>query len=177
MVWRTNPHLDAKPRSRKCAELLYRTAKGEIHPVQWVETPPLVVNIVRQFTGEEPMKTLVADCVAANERPGILDTSVAEGYPYADVEQMGMAWMAIADGDLDAARDAARWMAGRAWSHREALNTPVPSVAEALDMAVRRYRGPRPLGDVDPVPADGTPLAAPAASTADGLAPRPGRSC
>ena len=71
------------------------------------------------------MKTLVADCIAANERPGILDTSVAEGYPYADVEQMGMAWVAIADGDLDAARDAARWMAGRAWSHREALNTPV----------------------------------------------------
>ena len=112
MVWRTNPHLDAKPRSRKCAELVFRTAKGEIHPVQWVETPPLVVNIVRQFTGEEPMKTLVADCIAANERPGILDTSVAEGYPYADVEQMGMAWIAIADGDLDAARDAARWMAG-----------------------------------------------------------------
>jgi len=55
------------------------------------------VNIVRQFTGEEPMRTLVADCLAANERPGILDTSVAEGYPYADVPQMGMAWIAIAD--------------------------------------------------------------------------------
>ena len=52
----------------------------------------------------EPMKTLVADCVEANERPGILDTSIAEGYPYADVEEMGMAWVAIADGDLDAAQ-------------------------------------------------------------------------
>ncbi len=111
MVWRTNPHLDAKPRSRKCAELLYRTVRGEIRPVQWIETPPLVVNIVRQFTGEEPMKTLVEDCVAANERPNILDTSVAEGYPYADVEEMGMSWIAIADGDLDAAREAAVWMA------------------------------------------------------------------
>jgi microcystin degradation protein MlrC len=174
MVWRTNPHLDAKPRSRKCAELVYRTALGEIKPVQWIETPPLVVNIVRQFTGEEPMKTLVADCVAANERPGILDTSVAEGYPYADVPEMGMSWIAIADGDLDAARDAAVWMASRAWEHREALNTPVPSVHEALEMAVRRYRGPRPLGDVDPVPADGTPLSAPPAESTDGKAPRLG---
>ena len=98
----------ASPAAANAPSSLYRTAKGEITPVQWIETPPLVVNIVRQFTGEEPMKTLVADCVAANERPGILDTSVAEGYPYADVEQMGMAWVAIADGDLEAARDAAR---------------------------------------------------------------------
>ena len=175
MVWRTNPHLDAKPRSRKCAELLYRTARGEIRPVQWVEKPPLVVNIVQQFTGMEPMKTLVADCVAANERPGILDTSIAEGYPYADVPQMGMAWVAISDGDMGAAQDAARWMATRAWEHRAELNRPVPSIRDALEMAVRRYRGPRPLGEVDAVPDDGTPLSEPAGS-ADGtdLAPRPG---
>ncbi len=167
MVWRTNPHLDPKPRSRKCAELLYRMAKGEIHPVQWIETPPLVVNIVRQFTGEEPMRGLVADCVAANERPGILDTSIAEGYPWADVPQMGMAWIAIADGDMDAARDAAQWMAKRAWEKRAELNKPVSSVREALETAVRHYRGPRPLGEVDEVPADGSPLAAPAVSADD----------
>ncbi len=99
LVWRTNPHLDPRQRGRKTAELIYRTAVGEIRPRQAIATPPLVVNIVRQFTGEEPMRTLVADCLAANERPGILDTSVAEGYPYADVPQMGMAWIAIADGD------------------------------------------------------------------------------
>jgi microcystin degradation protein MlrC len=175
MVWRTNPHLDPKSRSRKCAELVFRTAKREIRPVQWIETPPLVVNIVQQFTGQEPMKSLVADCVAANERPGILDTSIAEGYPYSDVEQMGMAWIAIADGDLDAAKDAAGWMASRAWEQREALNAPIASIGEALDLAVARYRGPRPLGDADPVPADGTPLAAAASSqTTDGLAPRLG---
>ena len=175
VVWRTNPHLDAKPRSRKCAELVFRMARGEIRPVQWIETPPLVVNIVRQFTGEEPMKTIVADCVAANERPNILDTSVAEGYPYADVEQMGMAWIAIADGDLDAARQAAQWMASRAWQRREALNAPIPSVREALEMAVRRYRGPRPLGDLDAVPADGSALTVPADSaTGDDRVPRLG---
>jgi microcystin degradation protein MlrC len=175
MVWRTNPHLDAKTRSRRCAELIVRTARGEIRPVQWIETPPLVVNIVQQFTGQEPMRSLVADCIAANERPGILDTSVAEGYPYSDVPQMGMSWIAIADGDLDAAKDAARWMASRAWDKREALNAPIPSVTEALDRALARYRGPRALGDVDPVPADGTPLSAPTdVATADGLAPRPG---
>ena len=159
VVWRTNPHLDPKPRGRTCAELVYRTARGQIRPVQWIERPPLVVNILRQFTSEDPMKALVADAVAANQRPGILDTSVIEGYPYADAPQMGMGWIAIADGDLDAARDAAVWMAGRAWARRAELNEPAPSISEALDLAVGHYRGPRDPGDVDPVSTDGTPLA------------------
>ena len=174
VVWRTNPHLDPKPRGRKLAELIFRTVKGEIHPRQWIEMPPLVVNIVRQFTGEEPMKSIVDDCMEANERPGIRDTSVAEGYPYADVEEMGMSWIAIADGDLEAAKEAAVWMAERAWEKRAALNEPVTGVREALEMAVARYRGARALGDADDVPMDGTALAAPSGGVSGDKAPNHG---
>ena len=165
VVWRTNPHLDTRIRGRKTADLIYRAALGEITPVQWIETPPMLVNIVRQFTGEEPMMGLVADAVAANERPGILDTSVAEGYPYADVEEMGMSFIAIADGDLDIARDAARWMARRAWPQRAELNVSVPSVTEALTMAEQRYVGRKPEGVTNFVPSDGTALSAPVADS------------
>lgn len=175
IVWRTNPHLDPKPRGYKCAQLIYRTAKGEIKPTQWIEMPPLVVNIVRQFTGEEPMKTIVADSIEALERPGVLDTSAAEGYPYSDVEEMGMSWVAITDNDADLAKETAIWMAERAWKHREALNTPVYSIKEALENAQKRYRGPRRLGDWVEVPADGTALTAPTGGdSADGKAPATG---
>ena len=75
VVWRTNPHLDTRIRGRKTADLIYDAALGKTKPVQWIETPPVLVNIVRQFTGEEPMKGLVDDAIAANERPGILDTA------------------------------------------------------------------------------------------------------
>ena len=54
-LYRTNPHLDARIRARECAELIVRAVRGEIHPVAAIETPPLVVNIVKQFTGAEPM--------------------------------------------------------------------------------------------------------------------------
>ncbi len=162
VVWRTNPHLDPKIRGRKCAEMVYRTAKGEINPAQWIEMPPVLVNIVKQFTGETPMKTFVDDCVAANETPGILDTSVAEGYPYSDVEEMGMSWVAIADnGDLELARSVAEGMAKRAWELRSELNVHVPSISEALDMAVSSYIGPRAVGDADEVPVDGAALTMP----------------
>ncbi len=32
-VYRTNPHLDPRPRARECAEIIVRTIRGEIHPI------------------------------------------------------------------------------------------------------------------------------------------------
>lgn len=159
VVWRTCPHLDCRQRGRKTAELIYRTVVGEIKPVQYIELVPMLVNIVKQFTGQEPMKSLVDDCVEANEREGILDTSIAEGYPYADVEEMGMSWIAISDGDAESAKETAKWMAARAWEVRAELNRPVPSIEEALNMAEERYVGPKPEGVENFLPDDGSALA------------------
>ena len=63
-VYRTNPHLDARERALDCATLIVRTVRGEIRPVQALEMPPLVINIVKQFTGEEPMRGLVRTATA-----------------------------------------------------------------------------------------------------------------
>ena len=172
IVWRTNPHLDPKPRGRKCAELIYRTAKGEVQPAQWIEMPPMLINIVKQFTGEEPMKSWVQQCIDANSAPGILDTSIAEGYPYADVDEMGMSWTAIADnGDIKLAKSTAKQMAQQAWNDREALVVDIPSIDEALDIALAQYVGPRDFGDADSVPVDGTALSMPSDSGAARLGP------
>ena len=148
MVYRTNPHLDAKERAEECAELIVRTINGEIRPVQALEMPPLVVNIVKQYTGEEPMKAIVAGIPEVLARPGILSASVAEGYPYADVEEMGMAFLAIHDGDEAAARDAARYLADLAWERRLALQGDVPFPTEALQYADAAPEGPIVLMDV-----------------------------
>jgi microcystin degradation protein MlrC len=147
-VYRTNPHLDAKQRAEECAEMIVRTINGEIRPAQALEMPPLLVNIVKQFTGEEPMLSLVQGIDEVLARPGMLSASVAEGYPYADVEEMGMSFLAVHDGDASAARDAARWLARRAWDRRAALQGDVPSVTEALQYAARAEKGPVVLMDV-----------------------------
>ncbi|MFN8637101.1 MAG: M81 family metallopeptidase [Chloroflexota bacterium] len=148
VVYSTNPHLDAKERAEQCTELIVRTVNGEIQPVQALEMPPLVVNIVKQFTGEDPMKSIVAGIPEVMARPGILSASVAEGYPYADVEEMGMAFLAVSDGDPAAAREAARYLAGLAWERKAALQGDVLSVAEALQYADAAPEGPIVLMDV-----------------------------
>jgi microcystin degradation protein MlrC len=146
--YRTNPHLDARERGRECAELIVRAVRGEIRPVMALEMPPLVVNIVKQFTGEEPMRGVYADIDAVMQRPGMLSASVVEGYPYADVEEMGMAFLTVHDGDPDAARDAARWMARRSWERRTEFVGDTPSPEEALRHAMNAPQGPIVLMDV-----------------------------
>jgi len=158
VVWRTCPHLDAKVRGKKCADIIYHAVTKKIVPTQHIETPPLLVNIVKQFTGEEPMKSLVDDCINANNNKGILDTSIAEGYPYADVEEMGMSWIAISDNNRTLAEKTAKWMANRAWEKRKELNKPVLSITEALHEADKKYLGPKPHGKENPLPSDGSAL-------------------
>jgi microcystin degradation protein MlrC len=146
--FRTNPHLDAFARAAEVAEIIVRTVRGEIHPVQALETPPLVINIVKQWTDENPSRRLMADVEAVLQRPGMLSASAVLGYPYADVEEMGMSFLAVHDGDPQAAREAARWMARRAWDHRAEMLNDTPSPEEALRHAAAAAAHPIVLLDV-----------------------------
>jgi microcystin degradation protein MlrC len=149
VVYRTNPHMDARERAVDACEILVRTIKGEVRPAGALEMPPMVISILRQDTREEPMRSVIADIEEANRRPGILHTSMAEGYPWADVAEMGAAFYAVADNDPAAARDAARWMAERAWARRGDLaDAPSYTPREALEHAMRAARGPVVLLDV-----------------------------
>jgi len=136
-IYRTNPHLDAKERALECAGLILRTIRGEIHPTQVLVQIPAAIEIVRQDTKESPMREICADLETVLQRPGILSASVAEGYPWADVEEMGMAFLTVADGDTATARDAAHWMAERAWARRHEFVGHAPTADEALAGADR----------------------------------------
>jgi microcystin degradation protein MlrC len=165
VFYRTNPHVDPRPRALECADLIMRTIRGEIHPVQALETPPVVINILQQHTGSEPMRSVMADLALVLRRPRMLTASVAMGYPYADVPEMGMAFLAVHDGDAAAASDAARWMARRAWDRRKEFQGSALAPEEALKAAMAARRGPVVLMDVgDNIggggPADSTVLLA-----------------
>jgi microcystin degradation protein MlrC len=148
VFYRQNPHVDARQRGRECAEIIYRTVRGEVRPVQWLETPPLVVSILRQYTGMEPLKTLMDECEELIRQPGVLSASVIQGYPYADVPEMGMSFLVVADGDLERARQGARRLAARAWEMRAGLQGGAVSPRAALQHAAAAKRGPVVLMDV-----------------------------
>lgn len=148
VAYRSNPHLDQRERGREAASLLLRTVRGEVRPVQWLETPPLLIAISKQHTGSPPARLLYEDLEHVLTWPGILSASVTKGFYYADVAEMGAAFFAVADGDDALARKAARYMARRAWERRADLSGALPSPAEAVAGAIAARRGPVVLMDV-----------------------------
>ena len=114
-------------------------------------------GILKQFTGEEPMCGLVRDLGAVLDRPGMLAASFAEGYPYADVPEMGMAFLAVHDAGEQAAQEAARWLAERAWERRALFVGQAPSPTEALLSAASARKGPVVLMDVGDNVGGGSP--------------------
>jgi len=149
VVYRTNPHLDAVERAVDACAILVRTISGDIHPVGALEMPPMVISILRQDTREEPMRQLMADVEESARGPGMLHASMAQGYPWADVEEMGASFYALADGNPATARSAARWMAERAWARRADLaHAPAVTPQLALEHAASAPRGPILLLDV-----------------------------
>jgi len=148
VIYRMNPHLDTRERGLETASLMVRTLRGEISPVQWLEMPPMVINILKQHTEEEPCLSLMQDVDEAMARPRILSASLSLSYQYADVAEMGASFLAVADGDLLAARDAARWMARRAWARRAEFVASAPSPEEALEEAASCAGRPVVLMDV-----------------------------
>ena len=157
IAYRTNPHLDQRERGLDAARLMARTLRGEARPVQWLETPPLVIQISRQATSEEPASRLYQDAATAMERPGVLSASVAMGFYYADVAEMGASFWAVADGDVELARSAARWMAARAWAMRSELVGRLPDVEQAVAHARQATRHPVVLLDVGDNVGGGSP--------------------
>lgn len=149
VVYRTNPHMDARERAIEACALLVRTIDHEIRPVAALEMPPMVIGILRQDTREEPMRTVIGFVEEAARRPGILHASVGQGYPWADVPEMGAAFYAVADGDQAVANDAALWMAQQSWKLRTDLATaPALSPRQALHHATKVHGRPVVLLDV-----------------------------
>lgn len=157
VMYRSNPHLDQRERGIEAAALMARTMSGEIHPVQAIERPPLLINIAKQHTQEPPARELYEDVQTVMKWPGILSASVAMGFYYADVAEMGASFLAVADGDPALAQKAARWMAHRAWERRGEFQGHLPSPEEAVRMAGQMAKGPVVLMDVGDNVGGGSP--------------------
>ena len=135
-VYQTTPHLDADERGYHCAELIYKTVKKEITPVQSIETPPLIINIVNHNTNEEPMKSILQESKKLHSDNEVVSVSVAEGYPYSDIEKTGMSFIVITDNNKNKAKDFSKKIAKYAWNKRYEMNSSELSIEEGLKKAV-----------------------------------------
>lgn len=163
--YQTNPHVDAAPRARECRDLMVDMISGGWRPGLVLEQLPLVVTITKQDTDTEPMAGLLAHARELEAEDGVLDVSILEGFPYADVPFLGMSVLVTHRDGPEAATAVARRMASRIWEARESLQGSGVPIPEAVRQAAASDRQPVLLLDVgDNVggggPADSTALLA-----------------
>jgi microcystin degradation protein MlrC len=148
VIYRSCPHLDQKQRGLEAAVLMGKVLRKEVRPAGHMETPPLCINITRQHTDKEPAVRIREDLATALERDGIIAGSFALGFPYANVHEMGMAFIAYSDNDPAAARAAAVWMAERSWAQREKYLVDATGPEDAVRIAAASAKRPVVLNDI-----------------------------
>lgn len=136
--YRTNPHLDHLQTGLKAADLMARTLRGEIKPVQRAAFPRIAINIERQLTATSPCKDLYAFAdaqLAGKHRGKLVSNSVLLGFPYADVAEMGTSTIAVTDNDPQRAQQLADELANWILERRSDFVGHFISPAEAVTMA------------------------------------------
>ena len=159
-----HPHVDQRERGLEAARLIVDRLHGKVTPHLAAVFPPLGISIDKQCTDEAPLAPLMERIDAVRQRPGILTASLWQGFPYADVVEMGAAVTVVSDGDQGTAQREAAGIAETLWEMRAALQVDLPNVPDAVERA-QRLPGPVCLLDVgDNVgggsAGDGTALAA-----------------
>jgi microcystin degradation protein MlrC len=146
IAYRENPHLDQRERGVEAAELMVRTLRGEIRPMAAGAFPPMAINIERQLTFAEPMLSLKAELEVVRDLPGVLSASVALGFPYADIEDMGSAFVVVTDDEPELAQTQADRLAKWLLDNRERFRGEMISAEEAM---ARIEAAPKPVGLLD----------------------------
>lgn len=136
ILYRTNPHLDQRQRGLEAAALMGRTLRKEVKPTQAAALPPVVINIERQLTEVPPCRPMYEFADEMLQRPGVLSNSIALGYPYADVTEMGSGFVVVTDNDPALAQQYADELAEYLLDHREEFRAHLVGIDEAIDEAL-----------------------------------------
>ncbi|HZO90296.1 MAG TPA: M81 family metallopeptidase [Chthonomonadaceae bacterium] len=158
----TFPHVDMAERGREAADLMVRTLRGEVRPVMALSKIPLIWSAECQVTAHLPMQETMEQVFAAEKQPGMLAVTLATGFPWADVPNMGPSVIAIADGDPALAQQTADALQEWIWARRGRWYRTPLTVEEGLTEGQKTGRYPILLADM----ADNTGGGAPGDSTA-----------
>lgn len=130
MAYRTNPHLDQMAVGMEAARLMVRTLSGEVSPSMAAVSLPLAISIDRQCTSESPLQDYCRQLDLQRHQPKVLGNSLILGFPYADVEEMGAATLAVTDNDPALAQRLALESAADLWQTRFQLRCTAPTLDE-----------------------------------------------
>ena len=143
VMFKEYPHTDVLDRALELVDLCVARAEGRIRPVPAVVDTGMITMI---HTTREPGRSFVNRIRALEGRDGVHSISVAHGFPWGDVPDMGTKVLVYADDGVRAAA-LARQLADELVAMREQLWRPYPGIDAAIDQALAVQGGPVVLAD------------------------------
>ena len=153
----TNPHVDMYERGVEAAEAMVRTVRGEIRPIVAHRKLRMVPPTINQRTAEGPMVKLLETARHMEEQPSVLNVCLFPAFPYADVDRVGSAVVAVTDDDPELAQRLCDELGEQMWGLREEFLKPLTPIVEAVKTAMDAPEGPIILADVADNPGGGAP--------------------
>jgi microcystin degradation protein MlrC len=151
----TYPHIDQVERGLEAADLLVRTIRGEISPAMALAKPPMITVPIKQGTRQSPMKDLLT--MAHDLERTALSVTVAGGFAYADVPQIGPSVLVVTNNEPTLARKCAEGLAEQIWMRRREFVPRLTPLQDAVRAAVESNDWPVILADVGDNIGAGTP--------------------
>lgn len=145
------PHYDAALQGERAARVMMRVLKGTYKPTKATRKPGVLTPSVFQGTGTSPSMEIMERARVWEERTRDAFVSVAYGFAYADVTDIGATVMVVTNDDQELADRIAQDMSDFIWKQREKFaGKTLPKVKDGVAEAIAAARA----GNVPVVVAD-----------------------
>ncbi|TYR35461.1 M81 family metallopeptidase [Mesorhizobium microcysteis] len=144
VAFKEYPHTDLYERGVELVDLCMAAVEKRIRPVAALADTGMATLI---FTTSEPGISLVERMKEMERLDGVLSVSIVQGFPWADVPDMGTRVLVYTNGDQALADRLAREFATDLYAMREDIDVPKPGIDEVLDVALAEPTGPVVIAD------------------------------
>lgn len=135
------PHYDFGLMGERAARLLIRTVRGSYDPVLEVRRPNIAFATVYGGTHQGVPRDMMERARRWENRRSDAYVSVAMGFPFADVPDVGMSVFVQTNGDQELAREIADDMTQYIWSRRTEFEYDIPKLNEGVEQGLAELDG------------------------------------
>jgi microcystin degradation protein MlrC len=154
VLYKEFPHTDFAERAADLFHIIAETARGKIRPAMGVFDLKMINSY---FTTLQPMKGFVDRIKAMEGKDNILSISLAFGFPYADVPELGSKMLVITDGQAQRSLSLAKELGLELIRMRDKTRPLFLTVSEGIERALGVAGGPVVLSDGSDNPGGGAP--------------------
>ncbi len=144
IAYKEYPHTDVLERALELVDLCAAIVEKRVRPVAAMVDCGMIVTV---HTSRDPARSFVDRIQAMEGKDGVLSISIAHGFPWGDVPEMGTKVLVYADADEARAMSVARRLADELIGMRDSLQPPNPSIDDALDEALAGEAGTVVISD------------------------------